>query len=257
MTGNRDLDQGSGLRRAGFAPLPRLLAALLVSTSCLAAEPRVLRLNETNAPPFSNPQRTGFYDVVVTEALRRAGLRLEIVTLPAERALLLSDSGASDGELNRNAAVEKAYRNLVRVPEKLGEMQFVAFTKDAAIPASLDAFRGRTVGLVRGWKIYEQALAGRADVISAEDAGQLFSMLDLERVDVALYERSMGRAELDLRAMDQVRTLEPPLFVREQFIYLHRSHAELVPPIAAALRAMKRDGTYQRAYREKIEGIAR
>jgi polar amino acid transport system substrate-binding protein len=229
-----------------------VLALALHPGGCIAAEPRVLVLNETSAPPFSNPERTGFYDVVVTEALRRAGLGVRIVTLPAERALLLSDSGVSDGELNRNSAVEKLYPNLIRVPEALGEWQYAAFSKDGSIPGRLDAFRRRPVGLIIGWKIYEQSLGEGTDAIVANDADQLFRLLLLDRIDVALYERDVGRAYIKAQAMNTVHLLYPPLFIREQFTFLHKSHAGQVPAIAAALRAMKRDGTYQRIYREKI-----
>jgi len=229
-----------------------VLALALYQSSCLGAELRVLVLNEENAPPYSNPEHTGFFEVVATEAFRRAGLELRIVTMPAERALLLSESGASDGELNRNPAVEKSYPNLVRVPEKLGELQYVAFSKDGSIPGNLEALRGRPVGLIRGWKIYEQATAGRNDVIAANDLDQMFRLLQLGRIEVALYELHMGRAYIKTHAVNLVRELNPPLFIRDQFIYLHKGHARQAPAIAAALRAMKRDGTYQRLYRVKF-----
>jgi polar amino acid transport system substrate-binding protein len=225
-------------------------ALALYACGGLAAEPRVLVLNEENGAPFSNPERTGFFDVVATEAFRRAGLELRIVTMPAERALLLSESGASDGELNRNPAVEKSHPSLVRVPEKLGELRYAAFSKDGSIPGNLEALRGRPVGLIRGWKIFEQALAGRNDVIPANDPDQMFRLLQLGRIEVALYELRMGRAYIRAHALYDVSPLDPPLFIRDQFIYLYKGHAGQAPAIAAALRAMKKDGSYQRAYRE-------
>ncbi|TAK72668.1 MAG: transporter substrate-binding domain-containing protein [Betaproteobacteria bacterium] len=243
-----------GLRwriEGGWA-LPALLALLLYFPSNVAAEPRVLVLNEANAPPYTNPDRTGFFDVVATEAFRRAHLELRLQKLPAERALLLSNSGISAGELNRLAGVEAQYPNLVRVPEKLGDWYFAAFSKDASVPGRIDAIRGRTVGLIRGWKIYELALAGAKDVIAVDDPEQLFRMLQLGRIDVALYERSMGLALIKERGIQGVLVIEPALFVRETFIYLHRSYAGELPALTAALRAMKGDGSYQRAYDEKL-----
>jgi polar amino acid transport system substrate-binding protein len=46
--------------------------------------------------------------------------------------------------------------------------------------------------------------------------------------------------------------LAPPLDTREMFIYLHRRHAPLVPKLAEALRAMKREGFYRRVYNERL-----
>ena len=231
---------------------PPLLALILYCSSGLAAEPRVLVLNEANAPPYSNSERTGFFDVVAIEAFRRARLGLNLVKLPAGRALLLSNSGVADGELNRLSGIETQYPNLVRVPEKLGDWYFVAFSKDASIPGDIDAIRRRTVGLIRGWKIYESALAGAGDVIAVDDPDQLFRLLQLDRIEVALYIRFMGLEQIRKLGIKDVRILDPPLYVRETFIYLHQRHADLVPALAAALRAMKRDGTYQRTYEEKL-----
>ena len=237
---------------AGSRVLLTLLASMLCLSAAWAAEPRVLVLNEANAPPYSNPERTGFFDVVAKEAFRRAGLEARIVTVPAGRSLLLSNSGTSDGELNRNPAVEKQYPNLIRVPEKLGDMQFAAFSKDGSILGNFGALRGRSIGFIRGWKIYEQALAGDKDTIAANDPDQLLRLLQLNRIEVVLYERNMGRAYLKAHAVKDVRDLDPSLFILEEFIFLHKRHAGQVPAIAAALRAMKRDGTYQRAHRERF-----
>jgi polar amino acid transport system substrate-binding protein len=77
-------------------------------------------------------------------------------------------------------------------------------------------------------------------------------MLDLGRIEIALWERRMGRAHARIHAMNDVRDLDPPLFIHEEFIYLHKRHAAHVAAISAALRAMKEDGTYQRASRERL-----
>lgn len=233
------------------------LTLMLVLSSGLAAEPRALVLNEANAPPFTDPDRNGFFDVVATEVFRRAGLEVHLVKLPAERALLLSNSGVGDGELNRLAGIETEYPNLVRVPEKLGDWHFVAFGKDASIRGSFEAIRGRTVGFIRGWKIYEREIAGAGDVIAADDPEQLFRLLQLDRIEVALYERSMGLAHISKHGINGVRVIEPPLFTRETFIYLHKNHAARAPVLMAALRALKRDGFYQRAYRERLLPLTR
>lgn len=229
-----------------------VLASVLFLSTVMAAEPDALVLNETNAPPYSNAARTGFFDVVAIEAFRRAGLKLHIATVPAGRSLVLSSEGVADGELNRTMVVGELYPGLVRVPEKLGDMEFSAFSKDASIPGNFEAFRGRTIGLIRGWRFYEKALAGQEGVHAVNDAEQLFRILDLGRIEIALWERRMGRAHLRAHAMNDVRELDPPLFIHEEFVYLHKRHAARVPAIAAALRAMKEDGSYQRAYRERL-----
>lgn len=243
-----------GLHRAirGGAVLLAACGLILCWTGAVAAAPPVLVLNDANEPPFTNAQRSGFLDIVAGEVFRRAGLELRLVKLPAARALMLANAGSEDGELTRIAGLEAQYPNLVRVPEKLVDWTFVAFVKDTSIPARVEAIRGRAVGFVRGWKRYEQAMAGATKAITADDPAQLFRLLQRDRIEVALYSRLMGVYYLRAHGIRDVRAIGPPLYVEEMFIYLHKRHAAHVPDIASALRAMKHDGSYQRAYRQKL-----
>ncbi|HJW82255.1 MAG TPA: transporter substrate-binding domain-containing protein [Acidiferrobacterales bacterium] len=226
---------------------------LLALSGAVAADRPVLVLNDTNEPPFTTADRNGFLDIVAGEAFRRAGAELRLVKLPAERGLINANAGIEDGELTRIAGLEKQYPNLVRVPEKLVDWEFSAFSKDASIASNWNSIRQRSVGHIKGWKIYEQSLAGAERVTTADDPEQLFRLLDLNRIEVALYERSLGAALARQQGLKDVRPLAPPLATREMFIYLHKRHANLVPRLADALRAMKREGFYQRAYNEKLK----
>ena len=118
-----------------------------------------------------------------------ARVKLRLVKLPAERALLNANAGIEDGDLARIADLETQYPNLIRVPEKLLDWAFTAFSKDASISARWETIRQRQVGHIKGWKIYEQQLAGAPQVVSVDNAAQLFRLLDLNRIEVALYTR--------------------------------------------------------------------
>jgi polar amino acid transport system substrate-binding protein len=234
----------------------RLLACLtgllLVVPGVLAAERRVLVLNDTNEPPLTTPERNGFLDVIAGEAFRRAGVELRLVKLPPERALINANAGIEDGDLTRIAGLERQYPNLVRVQEKLTDWEFTAFGRDASVAPTWPALRTRSVGHIKGWKIYEQNLSGAERVTTADDPEQLFRLLALNRIEVALYERWLGLALLKRLGLKGVRPLAPPLATREMYIYLNKRHAALAPRLAQALRALKREGYYERAYREKL-----
>lgn len=216
------------------------------------APPRVLVLNDVNEPPFTTEASDGFLDVIAREAFRRAGVELRLIKLPAERALLDANAGVEDGDLTRIAGLEKQYPNLVRVPEKLIDWIFTAFSKNRAIRSDWPAIRQHTVGHIKGWKIYEQNLAGARSTIAVDDSEQLFRLLVLDRIEIALYSHWMGLALIQGQGMKDVHALEPPLATREMFIYLHKKHAALAPRIASALRALKAEGFYERVYREKL-----
>ncbi|MFP5410574.1 MAG: substrate-binding periplasmic protein [Gammaproteobacteria bacterium] len=217
-----------------------------------AADLPVLVLNDTNEPPFTTADGRGFLDLVAGEAFRRAGVRLKLVRLPAERGLINANAGLDDGDLTRIAGLEAAYPNLIRVPEKLIDWDFCAFSKQSLPGASWESLRPRSLGLIRGWKIYERQYADAASVVTAEDSAQLFRQLERERIEVALFERWQGLARIKRERLTGVRVVEPSLARREMYIYLHKRHAALVPRIADALRDIKTEGLYDRLYRDKV-----
>ena len=211
-------------------------------------------MNNVNGPPFTNAQQTGFLDRVGQEAFRRAGLRLRLVQLPPERGLRNANAGIEDGDLTRIAGIEKRYPELIRVPEKLIDWQFSAFTyrHDLSVPAHWQSLLPYTIGVIRGWKIAEANLATAKKIVLVDDVDQLFRLLEKKRVDAVVYSREMGvwyRQQHDLR---DVRLLEPALESREMFIYLHKKHTARVAPLAAALRSLKREGVYDRFYQESM-----
>lgn len=228
------------------------VALCLMAGTARAAELPTLVINDTNEPPFTAPDRSGFLDAVASEAFRRAGVKLKLVKLPAERALLNVNAGIGDGDLTRIAGIETQYPNLIRVPEKLIDWTFTAYSKNDSIPARWEVMRQRQVGHVKGWKIYEQQLAGSPHVISVDDAAQLFRLIELDRIEVALYARWLGDALIRHQDIKGVHVLDPPLATREMFIYLHKRHAALAPRLAEALRAIKAEGLYDRLYRERV-----
>lgn len=234
-----------------------LIVSALTGNSSYAANEVTLVLNDTNDPPFTTQAGDGFLDIIAGEAFRRAGLRLKLVKLPPERGLVNANAGIEDGDLTRIAGLEKNYPNLVRVPEKLMDWQFVAFVRQAkpaeANWANLELY---SVGHIKGWKIFEQSLLPATHIITTDNSEQLFSMLDKNRIDVALYERWLGYALARQMHIQNLHVVEPPLAVKEMYIYLHQRHTDKVPAIAAALRAIKAEGMYSRICREKFAPLS-
>lgn len=237
-------------------PLVLASAVLLMASSLCRAEQPLLTLNDTNEPPFTTADGKGFLDVVAGEAFRRAGVRLQLVKLPAERGLINANAGTDDGDLTRIAGLESRYPNLIRVPEKLVDWEFAAFSKQATLAPTWPVLRARPVGHIRGWKIYENQLRGARFVVTADDSAQLFRQLQLNRIEVALYERWLGLGVLKRMGIEGVTPLEPLLDKREMYIYLNKRHAALVPKLAQALRDIKAEGLYDRLYREKVVSLS-
>lgn len=233
-----------------------LCAALALAAGDTQAAGAVLVLNNPTDPPYTTDKGDGLLDRVVGEAFRRAGVTLKLVKLPAERGLIDANAGIDDGDLSRIAGLDKTYPNLVRVPEKIFDLEFVALTRKArAHHVNWRSLEPLSVGYIKGWKIFEQSLTPKTAAITTDTPEQLMEMLGRGRVDVALYSRWMGLAMAHQMRIGDVHVIEPPLATREMFVYLHRRHAALAPKIAEALRALKREGVYDRIQHEKLDPL--
>jgi polar amino acid transport system substrate-binding protein len=192
-------------------------------------------------------------DNIAREAFRRIGRELELPYLPAERSLIAANDGLHDGELNRIAGMEQTYPNLMRVDESMMVFEFVGFTKDAALMGGQwENLRSYRIGLIKGWKILEANVGHFPHVTYFHSAEALFKGMDSGRVDVALYGKKIGYAIIADLGLKKIRAVEPPFAKREMFMYLHKKHRELLAPLAAALRTMKIDGSYNAIVRQAL-----
>jgi len=203
-------------------------------------------LNTFMRPPLSNPFQTGMADLIFIEAFRRLGMTVTIVHLPAERALINANEGIDDGDFVRVGGLSKLYPNLIQVPEKIMNFEFVAFSRKTDIQTkNWESLKPFSIGLIRGWKILEENVVGAAWLTQVADPYLLFTLMENGRADIILYERLEGYGMIKELEMDDVKTLEPPLVQKEMFLYLHKKHSALSKPLARVLREMKMDGSYQ------------
>lgn len=231
-----------------------LLCALLACATYAAAGP--LKVNTSIKPPYSTHLRDGFLDRLLEEIFNRLQMDYDIVRLPPERALFAADEGQSDFELPRISGLGKQYENLIMIPEPVTQYTFVAFSgRQGWTNVNWNDFGAAMVGLILGWKIYEDIITPHTRHITATTPEQLFKLLRERRVDLALYERHAGNNLLCKNGI-QARELSPPLEVRPMYMYANRKHERLVPLIADTIRAIKADGTYRRLESTCLTGTA-
>lgn len=203
---------------------------------------------------LSNRSQTGMLDRIMIEAFRRLDIEARLVFTPTEKSLVDVDAGILDAELNRIEGMEQAYPNLIRVPEPNMTMHFVAFSRRNIEIDGWESIRDLNIGIVKGWKILENNTRDFPSVVLVPTEKELFNMLRKDRLDVALYSKLTGYAVLRDLGYDNegIRHLEPPLASRDMFLYIHKDHAGLTDDIAAAIRSLKDDGTYERIVEEVV-----
>lgn len=224
------------------------LALSLVSVLADAAFAQdTLVLNTTVSEPLSNREGTGVTDLQLREVFKRAQIDLVIEHLPAERALINANTGIDDGTFLRISGLSDTYSNLIMVPESFMDFEFVAISNGKKIVpdgwASLDPYY---LGVITGWKIVEDNTGNSKGVTKVDTVDHLFQLLSHNRVDLIIYEKLRALVALQERPVEDAIILEPPLVRKPMFLYLNVKHSDLVPKIAAALRASKADGTHDR-----------
>ena len=217
-----------------------------------------LVFNSATEEPLSNAHNTGFLDVLLSEAVRHIGYQLVRVQLPAERALRDVNKGKLDGEYIRVDGMENKYTNLVRVNEKIMDLDFVAFSHQSLeLKDGWAALEPYNVSFLSGWKIIEANIPKDTRINKVSSPQQLFHMLYKRRTEVIVYERWAG---LNILTNDpnyrDIRVHMPPLATSHMYCYLNKKHADLAEKLAQAIAELKANGTYTKLYRTHLHYLS-
>lgn len=221
---------------------------MVLSSACMAQGSKLSLTTGALPPLTASANHPGFLNLLAREAFRRVGVEVEVTAVPTERSLINVNSGLDDGDIFRVAGVEAAYPNVIRIPEKTIDNDFIAYSRIPGIQirnwADLQAY---SVAYATGWKPYERNVKNVKELTTTSSIHELFPLLEKGRADIILMDRWQGQWVVQQMGY-QLKPLEPPLARFEMFMYLNKKHAALVPKVAQALRDMKVDGSYKKIY---------
>lgn len=242
-----------------------LSAAGLVAAPGLAfgasAPWRVVGMQEF--PPY-NYRRQGRFigaDVdILNAAARRMGITMQMIPLPWPRALLALDMAEADA-LFQLTATPKRIRDWHMIgPLRMTRLVFcVRGNSDIADVPNVDALRGRSVGVVRGFT-YTRAFDSAAFVHhegSFDDATSLRKLL-LKRVDLVLGgEANLRWAIRQLGAEDKLRILPTALAVQPRFVGFSRDPESMrkAQLLQRTLTAMTNEGQISAILRQSLADL--
>lgn len=179
---------------------------------------------------------------VLKEAYKQLGISLSITELPAERSLVESNAGRSDGEVNRIEGLEANYPNLVRVPVSVTRIEAVVFSKMVKFQVNgWDSLKPYAIGTLIGMKFAEQGTTGM-NVRKTPTVEDALRELDLGIVEITVLTRAGGLATLRAMNLQGITSLEPPLATIPLYPYLHKKHQTLLPRISEVLHKMEASG---------------
>ena len=186
--------------------------------------------------------------VVGGEILRsiygRLGMGVELIDVPAARALMLSSTGELDGEIHRVSGIDQQFPTLLQLNPAINYIEPSVFTSGPSfVVGGWGSIAGYSVGIVRGVGSSEAGTSGMPNVHRANDLPSLMRMLEAGRLEIAVTDWFSGEVlSRRLGFNDRIRALRPPLQRIDIYHYLHQRHRELAGRVAAVIAAMAASG---------------
>ena len=237
---------GTAIAESSPCIIPSILSVQNTNNTVNKKTP--LKITVTTKAPYFTDENDGFLDLLLSEIGRRLDIEFDVLkNIPPARALCKLNQGNTDGDFPRVAGLEKIYPSIIYVPEKIVDFNFVAYSyKECPYPISFDLMRKARVGLVIGWKIYEQQTKNFSKLTTVVKPSQLYKLLSRKRIQYALHERYIGNKFIaDLMLENDIYECAPPLLIKPMYLYLNKKHRALIPEISRVLKEIKADGTYQ------------
>jgi ABC-type amino acid transport substrate-binding protein len=228
-----------------------LCACALPVVSRAAAAPQPLRLGKIEGNAAQD-----VCEGLVREVYRRLDIPVEVVVLPALRALRDAAAGLLDGAVARIGSVAQDMPSLLRVDVPIGVSETAAFTRRPAPEIrDLDDLKGYRVGIVRG-VLSTEIVRRVVDPVAVSSMDQLVDTLASGRVDIAIAERLTGGcAVARLGQGGAIVAVPQPLQRLPLYHYLHEQHRALLPKVEACLHDLERSGELAALRRSLTERI--
>ena len=181
---------------------------------------------------------------IMTEVYRRADVEINVTPVPSKRGMAMVKAGQADGEISRVERYGNKRPYLHRLNPAINQLDTIAFVRNDRSDKVIKpgALSNLTVGVVRGTAHAKAAASPAQQVIEVDTIEQLFNMLDLGRIDLAI--RSLNSFEIQLKksGLSTIRAIEKPLASQSVHHYLRVEKAELIQKIETVLVQMKASG---------------
>jgi len=226
----------------------RIFIILTFTLSVFANNYKLATDLEPNSSDFKKAR------AILTEAYKRAGAHtIELVTMPAERALFSANNGIIDGDAARMKGAVKAYDNLIEIEVPITKIILAVYTMNNEINnVTLENIKNFTLIYVRGHKAAERLIkffdSNKTNISPYIDSS--VKMLLAKRAELLIGIESTYDDYIKSQGIKDIIKLEKPLFQSTVHTVLHKKHSYLIPAITKALNDMKKDGTIDKLLKD-------
>lgn len=179
---------------------------------------------------------------ILVDAYHQLGISVTIQEMPAKRALVLSNTGETDGEVYRISNIHKKWTNLIMIPIVIYYNKIVVITKNEDFSIEgWESIRPYKIGIVRGVLLYEENTKGMK-VRALTHTEQVYRSLNYDRVDIVVDSLTTALKSISKFELSNLRIMEPHIDKFAVYHYLHKRHKDLLPRITQILRKMEDTG---------------
>jgi len=243
------------IRKISLISAVTIFYLMCTSIQVFASENKILIINSGSSPPLIINDQDGFYPHLIRELFARLNTKVQLKHMASVRSLKNANQGIDDGVIARVKGIDKKFTHLIRVPEKVMQLTFVAYSNDKTIKIEKWAdLKPYNVAYIRGWKVFDKHVTSYKTLVKVKNIEQLFTLLKNKRIDIVLCQVIVSKY-----MMNQLNFYphehKPYLLSRDLFIYMHNKHAGLVPRMTSMLRKLKNEGVYQQLVEKHITQV--
>ena len=226
-----------------------ILKLFAIVTLCFAA----LFISAVKAKPFQQLDINRFIivspieakwikkaELKVISAYQQLGIDVEIIKLPAKRALIeANNSEWVDAELGRAGEAQGFLKDYIKLPVELFFVDVVAVSREAIKSLSWSNLENHQVVTLRGLIGITNRLDKHiTDYQQTTNLQQIFKMLERNRADVAILPKAFVTqkilSELNQTTAFDVATLEQvPIYH-----FIHKRHQQIVPELTTTFQTL-------------------
>ncbi|MCF6247732.1 MAG: transporter substrate-binding domain-containing protein [Desulfobacula sp.] len=203
-----------------------------------------------------NEQTHAIAKQVLKKAYKKIGYDAGFNDLPGKRALEWANKGLTDGDVARIKGTQKKFSNLVRVKIPVIHFKGVVFSKtiDKPIKEWKD-LNGLRIGVVRGIRYSTLGTKGM-NPFFANDMTHLFSILDKDRIEVAVAVLDAGKIEIEHHFKNSgIHVIGNPLFSAPLYHFINIKNKSLLKKLEKILTQMTASGEIVRIQRQALEKL--
>ena len=179
---------------------------------------------------------------VITQLYQNIGYQVEIIKMPAKRAMHEAIHGQwLDGVVGRTALSEKLLKDYIRIPVALGSVSIHAYFLSGTLtqPEGIGSWadlRDYKVASLRGFILSTNNLSKHGvDFQQVTHSRQAFDMLLRRRVDLVVLPEKIAKQALKSDEFSQIKSSPNIVDKIKVYHFIHQKHQALVPVLTQNL----------------------